>query len=472
MSAVVTTALDRTSAAERTGRSFGRAPVRIAHLGLGAFHRAHQAWYTDAVDEANEWGIRAFTGRSATAAEELAAQDGLYTLIERSGDGDSLAIIDAIVDAVDGARVDILAETLAAPETALLTLTITEAGYAVDGEGRPDTGLDAVASDLEWLSSHLADDDLDLSTGPQTALARLLTGLEARRRADAGPIAVVSCDNLPGNGELTRTALTSLAELAGASDTLAYVNAHVTFPSTSIDRITPKTTAAEIVLVRERTGWEDSSPVVTEPFHDWVISGEFPAGRPAWENAGARFVDDIDPFERRKLWLLNGSHSFLAYAGAARGHETVAQAIGDPQIRAWVNEWWDEVARHLTAPHLGIDDYRTALLERFDNARIQHLLAQIGKDGTTKLRMRILDVLLAERAAGRDGAAGIRVLGAWVSRALAGELPEDTNGRGLAGAIAQGEHSIRALLTLIDERLAEPDIVEAVTHAAADFTQS
>ncbi|MGO3192224.1 MAG: mannitol dehydrogenase family protein, partial [Microbacterium sp.] len=273
MSAVVTTVLDRTSAAARTGRSFGRAPVRIAHLGLGAFHRAHQAWYTDVVDEANEWGIRAFTGRSATAAEELAAQDGLYTLIERSGDGDSLAIIDAIVDAVDGARVDILAETLAAPETALVTLTITEAGYAVDGEGRPDTGLDAVASDLEWLSSHLADDDLDLSTGPQTALARLLTGLEARRRADAGPIAVVSCDNLPGNGELTRTALTSLAELAGASDTLAYLNAHVTFPSTSIDRITPKTTDDEIALVRERTGWEDSSPVVTEPFHDWVISG-------------------------------------------------------------------------------------------------------------------------------------------------------------------------------------------------------
>ena len=128
----------------------------------------------------------------------LPAQDGLFTLIERSGDGDTIAVIDVIVDAVDGARVDNLAETLAAPETALVTLTITEAGYAVDAEGRPDTGQDAVASDLEWLSSHFADDDLDLSTGPQTALARLLTGLEARRRADAGPIAVVSCDNLPG----------------------------------------------------------------------------------------------------------------------------------------------------------------------------------------------------------------------------------------------------------------------------------
>ncbi|WP_194420598.1 mannitol dehydrogenase family protein [Microbacterium abyssi] len=472
MSAVVTTALDRASAAEREGRSFDRAPVRIVHLGLGAFHRAHQAWYTDAVDEANEWGIRAFTGRSATAAEELAGQDGLYSLIERSGDGDSIAIIDAIVDAVDGSRVDILAETLASPETALVTLTITEAGYAVDAAGRPDTSQDAVASDIEWLRTHLRAEEIDLRTAPQTALARLLTGLEARRRADAGPIAVVSCDNLPGNGELTRTAMTSLAQLAGASDTLAYLNEQVAFPSTSIDRITPKTTEAEIALVRERTGFEDAGPVVTEPFRDWVISGEFPAGRPAWENAGARFVDDIDPFECRKLWLLNGSHSFLAYAGAARGHETVAQAIGDPQIRGWVNELWDEAARHLTAPHLGIDDYRAALLERFDNARIQHLLAQIGKDGTTKLRMRILDVLLAERSAGRDGAAGIRVLGAWVSRALAGVLPEDSNGRAVADATGQGEGAVGALLALIDERLTDPDIVDAVTLAAADFTQN
>lgn len=466
------TALDRAAATEREGRSFDRAPVRIVHLGLGAFHRAHQAWYTDAVDEANEWGIRAFTGRSATAAQELSAQDGLYSLIERSGDGDSITLIDAIVDAVDGSRVDVLAETLADPETVLVTLTITEAGYAVDADGRLDTTQKAVASDLEWLRTRLAAGELDLTTAPHTALARLLAGLESRRRAGTGPIAVVSCDNLPGNGELTRAALTSLAHLAGASDTLAYLKDHVTFPSTSIDRITPRATGAEIDLVRRRTGWDDRSPVVTEPFRDWVISGEFPAGRPAWENAGARFVDDIEPFERRKLWMLNGSHSFLAYAGAARGHETVAQAIGDPQIRAWVGELWDEAARHLTEPNLALDDYRAALLARFDNARIQHLLAQIGKDGTTKLRMRIVEVLLAERSVGRDAAAGIRVLGAWVARALDGALPEDVRGADVADAASQGERAVRALLTLIDDRLAEPDIVEAVTHVAAEFTEN
>lgn len=446
--------------------------MRIAHIGLGAFHRAHQAWFTDVADEANEWGIRAFTGRSATAAEELTAQDGLYSLIERSGSGDSITLIDSIVDAVDGARVDILAATLADSATALVTLTITEAGYALDSEHRPDLANEAVAADVEWLRRHLVADTLDLTTAPCTALGRLLVSLDARRRADAGPIAVVSCDNLPGNGELTQQALTSLAELAEAPDTLAYLNEHVTFPSTLIDRITPKTTRAEIDLVRDETGWDDRSPVVTEPFRDWVISGEFPAGRPTWESAGARFVDDIDPFERRKLWLLNGSHSFLSYAGAARGHETVAEAIGDPHIRTWVNELWDEAARHLTETHLGIDDYRAALLERFDNARIQHLLSQIGQDGTTKLRVRIVPVLLAERAAGRSGSACIRALGAWTARALDGQLPADGKGPAVADAAAQEGDAVSALLALIDARLTDPDIVAAVTRAADDFTQN
>lgn len=465
-------ALNRAAAAAHDGSSFDRAPVRIVHLGLGAFHRAHQAWYTDIVDEANEWGIRAFTGRSAGAAEQLDSQDGLYSLIERSGCGDRITLIKSIVDAVDGARVDVLAETLADSATALVTLTITEAGYAVDAAGRPDTTKDAVASDIEWLGSQLGADKLDLRSGPRTALARLLVGLEARRRANVGPIAVVSCDNLAGNGEFTRTALTSVAQLAGASDTLTYLNDHVSFPSTSIDRITPQSTDSEVALVRAETGWDDGSPVVTEPFSDWVISGEFPAGRPEWENAGVRFVDDIAPFERRKLWLLNGSHSLLSYAGAARGHETVAQAIGDPQIRIWVGEFWDEAAHHLNEPHLGIDDYRAALLERFDNARIQHLLAQIGKDGTTKLRMRIVPVLLAERAMGRAGTACIRVLGAWVSRAQTGALPDDTNGRAVAEAVAQDKSAIATLLALIDECLTATDIVAAVTLAAAEFTQN
>ena len=178
--------------------------MRIAHLGLGAFHRAHQAWYTDVADEANEWGIAAFTGRSPQAAEEIAAQDGLYSLLERSVDGDSVTVIDAISEAVDGARVDRLVEHVAAPDTALVTLTVTEAGYALDADGRPDLANPAVAADVEWLRRNLDAAQFDLSDAPRTALARLLAGVEARRRAGAGPLAIVSCDNLPENGELTR----------------------------------------------------------------------------------------------------------------------------------------------------------------------------------------------------------------------------------------------------------------------------
>ncbi len=380
-------------------------------------------------------------------------------------------MIDAISEAVDGARVDRLVEHVAAPDTAIVTLTVTEAGYALDADGRPDLANPAVAADVDWLRRNLDAAQFDLSDAPRTALARLLAGVEARRRAGAGPLAIVSCDNLPENGELTRSALFELAELASATATREHLAEHVTFVSTSIDRITPKTTPADVAAVAAATGWRDRSPVVTEPFHDWVLSGEFRAGRPAWERAGARFVDDIDPFERRKLWLLNGSHTLLAYAGAARGHRTVAEAVGDPEVRSWVEQFWAEAVRHLPAEGLDLDAYRAALLDRFDNARIQHLLGQIGQDGTTKLRVRIAPVLRAERAAGRDGEASVRVLGAWVAAARDGRLPADRAGDALAAAASEsGERAVVELLRLVDSELLEDaSVVAAVARAAGEF---
>lgn len=463
--------LSRRAASARGEAAVDAAPVRIAHLGLGAFHRAHQAWYTDVADEANEWGIAAFTGRSATAADELQAQDGLYSLVVRSPAGDDIGLVDSISEALDGARVDRLIETVAAPGTALVTLTITEAGYALDSEGYPDASIPAVAHDVEWLRRNLDGARFDLVDAPRTALARLLVGLEARRRAGGGDLAVVSCDNLPSNGAVTRSGLLGLAELSGAVAVHEHLGRHVAFVSTSIDRITPKTTADDIAAVTAATGWRDRAPVVTEPFHDWVLSGAFPSGRPAWERAGARFVDDIDPFEQRKLGLLNGAHTLLACAGSARGHRTVAEAIADPALREWVDEYWDEVVRHLPREGLDLDAYRAALVQRFDNARIQHLLAQIGEDGTTKLRVRIAPIVRAERAGGRAGAASLRVLGAWVAAARSGRLPADRAGAALADAAAlTGERAVVALLALVDPELADdPAVVSAVARAARDF---
>lgn len=473
MSEQTLVALNRQALHARTGAPRKRAPVRIVHLGLGAFHRAHQAWYTSVASDAADWGIAAFTGRSAHAAEKLEEQDGLYSLVVRSAEADHVSMVGSISQAVAGDRVDLLIQAVAASETALVTLTVTEAGYGLDAGGRPNLAAPNVVGDIQWLRHNLNAARFDLDEGPRTPLARLLAGIEARRRTDAGDLAIVPCDNLPGNGGLTRRGLLALAEASSTPDLHEYLTNRVTFVSTSVDRITPKTTPADILAVGAASGWNDQLPVVTEPFHDWVLSGEFRSGRPDWEQAGARFVDDVAPFERRKLWLLNGAHTLLAYAGPARGHHTVAQAIGDPTICAWVEEFWDEAERHLPANGLDLHSYRRDLLARFENARIQHMLAQIGEDGVAKVRVRVAPVLKAERLAGREGAASARVLAAWIAAVRARRAPNDRAEESitLAAGLA-GERGVAALLTVVDPELAaDSQIITAVRSALADFTQ-
>lgn len=384
--------------------------VRIVHLGLGAFHRSHQAWYTAKAGDG--WGIAAYTGRRPDAATLLAAQDGVYTLVERGADSDRCEPIGSIVRAVPGDDVEDFAATVADPAVAVLTMTITEAGHRLTPQGEPDLDDPETAADLRMLRD---------GTGlPRTALGRVLYGLDRRRRAGAPPIAVVPCDNLPGNGETVRRALTGLAE-AALPELAAALPDLASFVSTSVDRITPRTAKADLDLVRRATGRSDRAPVVAEAFSDWVLSGEFPSGRPAWERAGARFSADIAPWEARKLWLLNGAHSLLAASGTLRGHATVAEAVADPVCRNQVEALWDEAVRHL--PDLGLREYRGALLERFANPRIEHRLAQIAEDAETKLRMRIAPVARLEREAGRSAAACATALAAW-SRATGGWLDD------------------------------------------------
>ncbi|WP_234407286.1 mannitol dehydrogenase family protein [Microterricola viridarii] len=449
--------LSRAALAARTGENVRTPPVRIIHLGLGAFHRAHQAWYTDQVDDNGEWGIAAFTGRSAQAALELSPQDGLYTLIERSDAGDSAALVSSIVEAVDGSDTARFVELMAAESTALVTLTVTEAGYRLRADGSPDLGDSALAADVAFLADNLdrAARGAFSAGGPTTTLGRLVLGLEARRLAGAGAIAIVPCDNMPDNGPLVERAVWALAAMLN-TETAEWIAAHVAFVSTSVDRITPKTTADDIEAAAGLTGWADRAPVVTEPFRDWVLSGHFPAGRPAWERAGARFVDDIEPFERRKLWLLNGAHSLLAYAGLLRGLDSVAAAMTDPVCRGWVNEFWDDAVRHLPAELLALDEYRAALLERFDNTRIEHRLAQISAEAVTKLRVRIAPVVLAERAEGRQAAAGIRAIASWASLVLAGRPMVDAEAAQIAVIASRPtDAAIAGLVALVDARLAQ-----------------
>jgi fructuronate reductase len=447
----------------RAIRPSAKAPVRIIHLGLGAFHRSHQAWYTHHAGDAAQWGIASFTGRRPDAALALAEQDGLYTVVERADGGDSFEIVSSIVEAVDGADVGRLAALVAAPATAVITLTITEAAYRLGADGSLDRAAPDVVADLALLASG--------SGVPTTPLGRLVFALAARRAAGAGPLAVVCCDNLSNNGTVAHNAVVGLAE-AWDAGLAAWIDKNISFVSTSVDRITPRTTGADLAAVEAACGYRDNSPVVAEPFRNWVLSGGFPAGRPRWEDAGAVFVDEIEPYENRKLWLLNGAHSLLAYAGQLRGHTTVAEALADPLCLQAVERFWGEAEANLHGADLRIPEYRAELLARFRNARIAHHLAQIAMDGSTKLRMRAVPVLLAERAQGRSGEAAALMISAWMDfSAAVAELHDPLAADVAAANKLGGTDRVRALLTLLNPDLAADDtVVRLVEDLSGNFS--
>jgi len=423
-----------------------KASERIVHIGLGAFHRAHQAWYTSRVDLDQNWGIVAFTGRSPEAALKLSNQDGLYTLITRDSIGDSYQIIDSIVRAEDGNDTGALVAAITNPNTAIITLTITEAGYGMNAEGHVD------------------------AANPPAALGRLALALENRRLENGLGLAIVSCDNMPSNGSLLKVAMNDLFADRG-DEAVEWLNSKVSFVNTSIDRITPKSTDQDAALVESATGWQDSSAVVTEPFSDWVLQGEFPLGRPQWQLAGAKFVTEIEPFENRKLWLLNGAHSLLAYAGLLRGHETVAQAIADDVCLAQVENLWNEAASHLVQEGLDVPAYRAALLDRFQNSRIAHRLAQIAIDGSTKLGVRIAPVAKAELAAGRDAAGCATAIAAWVDYVLRTPEIHDSRLVEIKEAVAgPAEDLEQRLVSIVDSSLAKNQ--KFMQHVLENLTAS
>jgi fructuronate reductase len=396
--------------------------VRIVHIGIGNFARAHQAWYTATADGAGEWGISGFTGRRPDIANALAPQQGLYTLIQRGATEDKLTVIDAVQQVRTGTDLGALTEAVADPLTAVVTVTVTEAGYGP-------------ASD------------------PQaSALGRLTLALAARRHAQSGALAIVSCDNLHANGSVLRARILALSEQleTGLAD---WVDGEIAFVSTSVDRITPATTDRDVQLVERALGLVDAAPVVCEPFSDWVLSGDFPAGRPPWEAAGARFVSELDPWELRKLWLLNGGHSLLAYLGLLRGHETVADAFADPDLELALDQFWDLAQRLLPAADLDLPAYRRQLRERFANARIGYPLAQIAGDGLDKLRNRVVPVIEAARAGGVAAEPAIRIVDAW-TQWLIGDpdrVRSDQNAELLQGVLDSGggDDQARALLQLL-----------------------
>jgi fructuronate reductase len=321
--------------------------ARIAHLGLGAFARSHQAWYTQ--EASDEWGIAVAAGRLGAA---LARQHFRYGLIFRGPESDTISVIDSVIE-LDAAAI-------ANPAIAIVTLTVTEAGY-------------------------LADAPLPRS---------LVDGLRKRRDVGAGALAIVPCDNVLSNGRVLRRAVLALAEPELAS----WIDDNATFVSTMVDRITPATTTADLDIAEELLGWRDSVPVVTEPFTEWVLQGHFPAGRPEWEKVGAQFVDDVEPYEQRKLWMLNAAHSLLAYRGLELGLTTVFEAWG--VLAAEVEQLWSEAREVLPLPAADLDAWLANLRIRWQNPRIEHRLEQIAEGGEQKIPARILAVATKRKEAG------------------------------------------------------------------------
>ncbi|MER9305400.1 mannitol dehydrogenase family protein [Mesorhizobium sp. M0293] len=397
----------------------------IVHLGVGAFHRAHQAAYVDDCLAAGEtgWGITGVSLRSTDTRDALAPQDGLYTLAIRSSGEEKLRVIGSI-GAMLVAPEDpgaVLA-ALTDPRTWIITLTITEKAYLRAAGGGLDTAHPDIAHDL-------ANPQM-----PKTAHGFLTEALARRRAAGTPPFTVLCCDNLPANGATLHRLLIEFAELRdarldakGDAGLANHIADQVAFPSSMVDRIVPATTDADRARVAVELGVEDAWPVMTEPFCQWVVEDNFPQGRPAWEQFGVTMVDDVRPFEDMKLRLLNGSHSAIAYLGLLSGHATVDRAFADPAIRAFVDALWAEAIPTLPR-NAGLDtaSYTAELAERFSNTALAHRTAQIANDGSQKLPQRIVASALECLEAGAVPEHLTLVIAAWIAacEARGRTLPE------------------------------------------------
>jgi fructuronate reductase len=383
--------------------------VGIVHLGIGAFHRAHQAVYTeDAIAaEGGEWGICGVTQRSPAVVEQLRPQGGLYTLAQRDGAGERLRVVGSVRELHWAqANPDTVRERIAAPDTRLVSLTVTEKGYHQD----PATNRLALSDPA--VAADLADG------GSRTVVGQLAGGLTQRRADDGGPITVLCCDNLPDNGEVVRGLVAEFVDRSPGCDGLGdWITANATFPSSMVDRITPATTDDDLARIAAALGARDEGAVVTEPFTQWVIEDDFAAGRPAWERAGAIMTADVRPYEQIKLRLLNGAHSALAYLAVLAGDELVSDAMGpDAPFRAVLRKLMAvDVAPTLEVPEgFDLSEYQEELLARFANPALRHRTIQIAMDGSQKLPMRLLGTIRDRRRAGAEPVVATLGVAAWM----------------------------------------------------------
>lgn len=414
--------------------------VGIVHLGLGAFHRAHQAVYTDAVLARDpRWGICGVSLKTPRATEGLAAQDGLYTVLWK-GEGATRAQAIGALREVRFAGADRAATVarMADRDIHVVSLTVTEKGYCHD----PATGtLDFAHPDIVA--------DLAHPQAPVSAVGTLVAAIAARRASHGAPLTIVCCDNLPRNGHTLRGLVQAFAAARDAA-LPAWIDDHVAFPDTMVDRIVPATTPDDVAEAARLLGVDDAAPVAAEPFGQWVIEDRFAGPRPPWDMAGAQWARDVGVYETMKLRLLNGSHSAIAYLGFLLGHTTVWQAADDPLVARYVERMMaDEIVPTLEAPP-GVDlhAYCRALVARFRNRALPHRTQQIAMDGSQKLPQRLLGTIRDRRAAGASYARLALAVAAWIRYA---------SGRDEAGApIAVADPMAATFARLASAHAADP----------------
>lgn len=424
------------------------AGIGIVHLGLGAFHRAHQAVLTQrALAVApGPWAISGASLRSPAVRDLLRPQDCLHAVLENDGIEERASVVGVLREALFAPEeAEALLARLAAPATRIVTLTVTEKGYCHNpATGELDLGHPDIRADLAGHSP------------PRSTLGWLVRGLAARRAAGAGAVTVLCCDNMASNGQTLRSLVRQLA-LKVDPGLAAWIEDHARFPSSMVDRIVPAATPASLDHASLVLGLRDEAAVSAEAFIQWVIEDDFAAGRPAWEAAGAELVGDVRPYQELKLRLLNGAHSAIAYAGALLGLTCVAEVMAEPALARFVERLMlDEIAP-MASPPPGLDAeaYARALLRRFANRSVQHRTLQIAMDGSQKIPVRWLPTLRAARQRGLPTPCLVTALAAWL-RFLAGrdeagrELPLDDPmaPRLRAAAMQEPAEAVRAVLAI------------------------
>jgi mannitol 2-dehydrogenase len=449
----------------------------IAHIGVGGFHRAHQAVYLDDLARyTTAWGECGIglLDQDRRMADAMRPQDGLYTVVERDARADTARIVGSMVDylyAPDDPE-DVLC-ALADAATRLVSLTVTEDGYNVDGHtGKFDDSNLAVLRDLEHPST------------PTTVFGYLCEALDRRRTAGLAPFTILSCDNLEGNGDVTRMAVVSFARLR--SDALgSWIASHVAFPNSVVDRITPQTTDAHREMVRGEFGIEDRWPVVTEPFRQWIIEDEFSNGRPpleAVQDGTVWFVQDARPYETLKLRLLNASHSAMGYLGYLAGYRQIHEVMEDHVFKEFIRRLMDDEVTPLLPPVPGIDvdDYKRSLLERFANPKIGDQLARICLNGSAKVPKFLLPSIAEALSSGLPYRLLALAVAGWM-RYLQGAddhgtaiTVEDPQAAALTTLARKGGTDPRPLLgmrSIFGELGQVPVFVQAVEEALRDLHQ-